>query len=103
TLVQRKELFDRHLELARKIQRDFRIGNVRPAFDRVYRLAAHGNSTRQVGRAHAPALSNLGQPVLDARLHDDYSLTQATRQALYPGEVIRRIDMPTFTNAHSPA
>ena len=53
SLLQRKQLFDRHLQLAREIQRNFGIGNVRPGFDRVDRLAAHVYAARQVGRAHA--------------------------------------------------
>ena len=73
--LKRKQLVDRDFQLARKIQRNFGIGNVGPGFDRVNGLAAHADAARQIRGAHASALSNLAQPVLDARLHGGYFLT----------------------------
>jgi hypothetical protein len=73
--LKRKQLVDRYLQLARKIQCNFGVGNVRPGFDRIDRLAAYSNAARQVRGAHTPALSNLAQPILDARLHKGYFLT----------------------------
>ena len=73
SLLQRKQFVDRHLQLAREVQRNFGIGNVRPGFDRVDRLAADAHAAGQIGGAHASALSNLRQPVLDACLHDAFT------------------------------
>ena len=72
--MQRKQLVDRHLQLAGEIQRHFGIGNVRPGFDRVDRLAAHVYALRQIRGAKASAFTNLGQPILNARLHNNYLL-----------------------------
>src|ERR1019366_4045389 len=41
-------------------------------FDAVDCLAAHAHAARQAGRAYAPSLASLGQPVPDARLHHDF-------------------------------
>src|ERR1039457_5196224 len=62
----------RALQLTREMQRDFGIGHVRSGFDGVDCLAAHAHAARQAGRAYAPSLASLGQPVPDARLHHDF-------------------------------
>src|SRR5262249_10432303 len=69
---------DGHLQFPRQIQRNLGVGNVGSGFDRVNRLPAHIDSPRKIGCPHAPALSNLGQLVLNARLHRGYFLTWTT-------------------------
>ena len=72
--LQRKKLVDGDFQFAGKIQRHFGVGDIRPSFNSVNGLTADIHAARQIGCADASALSNLGQPVLNARLHNSYFL-----------------------------
>ncbi len=55
---EREQFFYGHLQFACEVERHLGVGDVSTGFDGVDGLAAHAHAQRQVGRAHAPALSN---------------------------------------------